>query len=211
MKILIIDDHALFSEVLRYLLRSMTDDQEYVEAENLKRLLDLSREHTEVGPILLDLHIGRTDGLVAIGDLQTLWQEKLIVIVTASERQEDIERAMAAGAASLTPKTVSSDGTVSALERVARGESYVPDLRKASGEAEKMVLRAPMTNRQLDILRLLAIGKTNRQVSKHLDIAENTVQAFLGDFKESWKQAAHRGGVRQGAKRNGEDPGLRRI
>ncbi|MEC8061003.1 MAG: response regulator transcription factor, partial [Pseudomonadota bacterium] len=92
--------------------------------------------------------------------------------VTASERQEDIERAMAAGAASFIPKTVSSDAMVSALERVARSESYVPDLSKASGEAKKMVLRAPMTNRQMDILRLLAIGK-------HLDIAENTVRVHL--------------------------------
>lgn len=179
MKVLIINDHALFREGLRYLLRSMTDDLEYVEAENLKRLPDLSREHPEVDLILLDLNIGGTDGLVAIGDLQTLWQETPIVIVTASERQEDIERAMAAGAASFIPKTVSSDAMVSALERVARGESYVPDLSKASGEAEKMVLRAPMTNRQMDILRLLAIGKTNRQIDKHLDIAENTVRVHL--------------------------------
>ncbi|MED5366502.1 MAG: response regulator transcription factor [Pseudomonadota bacterium] len=172
MKVHIIDDHALFREGLRYLLRSMTDDLEYVEAENLKRLPDLSREHPEVDLILLDLNIGGTDGLVAIGDLQTLWQETPIVNVTASERQEDIERGMAAGAASFIPKTVSSDAMVSALERVARGESYVPDLSKASGEAEKMVLRAPMTNRQMDILRLLAIGK-------HLDIAENTVRVHL--------------------------------
>ena len=179
MKVLIIDDHALFREGLRYLLCSMTVDLEYVEAENLKRLPDLSREHPEVDLILLDLNIGGTDGLVAIGDLQTLWQETPIVIVTASERQEDIERAMAAGAASFIPKTVSSDAMVSALERVARSESYVPDLSKASGKAEKVVLRAPMTNRQMDILRLLAIGKTNRQIGKHLDIAENTVRVHL--------------------------------
>ncbi len=179
MKVLIIDDHALFREGMRYLLRSMTDDLEYVEAENLKRLPDLSREHPEVDLILLDLNIGGTDGLVAIGDLQTLWHEKPIVIVIASERQKDIENAMAAGAASFIPKTVSSDAMVSALERVARGESYVPDLSKASGEAEKMVLRAPMTNRQMDILRLLAIGKTNRQIGKHLHIAENTVRVHL--------------------------------
>ncbi|MED5336934.1 MAG: LuxR C-terminal-related transcriptional regulator [Pseudomonadota bacterium] len=42
-----------------------------------------------------------------------------------------------------------------------------------------MVLRAPMTNRQMDILRLLAVGKTNRQIGKHLDIAENTVRVHL--------------------------------
>ena len=179
MKVLIIDDHALFPEGLRYLLRSMTDGLEYVEAENLKQLPDLSREHPEEDLILLDLNIGGIDGLVAIGDLQALWQETPIVIVAASKRQEDVERAMAAGAASFIPKTVSSDAMVSALERVARGESYVPDLSKARGEAEKMVLRAPMTNRQMDILRLLAIGKTNRQIGKHLDLAENTVHVHL--------------------------------
>ena len=96
----------------------------------------MSREHPEVDLILLDLNIDGTDGLVAIGDLQTLWHEKPIVIVIASERQKDIENAMAAGAASFIPKTVSGDDMVSALQRVARSESYVPDLSNASGEAE---------------------------------------------------------------------------
>ena len=50
----------------------MTDDLEYVEAENLKRLLDLSRDHPEVDLFLSDLNVGGTDGLVAIGDLQAL-------------------------------------------------------------------------------------------------------------------------------------------
>ena len=86
MKVVMIDDHALFREGLRYLLRSMTDNLEYVETEKLKRLPDLSPEHPEVDLILLDLNIGGTDGLVAVGDLQTLWQETPIVIVTASGR-----------------------------------------------------------------------------------------------------------------------------
>ena len=179
MKVLIIDDRALFGEGLKYLLRSVTDDLEYVEAENLKRLSDLSREDLEVDLFLLDLNIGATDSLVAIGDLQTLWRGTPIVIVTAPERQKDIERAMAAGAASFIPKTVSSDAMISALERVAGGESYVPGLSKASGEAKKMVLRARMTNRQMDILGRLAVDKTNRQIGKHLYIAENTVCVHL--------------------------------
>ena len=114
MKVLIIDDHALFREGLRYLLRSMTDDLEYVEAENLKRLPDLSREHPEVDLILLDLNIGGTDGLVAIGDLQTLWQETPIVIVTASERQEDIERAIRAKRDRNAPTYFAAQSTVQA-------------------------------------------------------------------------------------------------
>ena len=48
-----------------------------------------------------------------------------------------------------------------------------------------MVLRAPMTNRQMDILRLLAVGKTNRQIGKHLDIAENTVRVHLSAIFEN--------------------------
>ena len=56
-----------------------------------------------------------------------------------------------------------------------------------------MVLRAPMTNRQMDILRLLAIGKTNRQIGKHLDIAENTVHVHLSAiFKNLWERRAPR-------------------
>ena len=74
---------------------------------------------------------------------------------------------------------------VSALEPVARGESYVPDLSEANGKTEKIVLRAPITNRQTDILRLLAIGKFNCQIGKHLDIAEKNVRVHLSAILEN--------------------------
>ena len=109
MKVLIIDDHALFREGLRYLLRSMTDELEYLESENLSRLSDLAREHPHLDLILLDLNISGADGLNSLADIQKFWQNTPVVVVTASERQSDIDRALAAGAASFIPKTVSSD------------------------------------------------------------------------------------------------------
>lgn len=113
MKVLIIDDHALFREGLRYLLRSMTDELEYFESENLSRLSDLSREHPHLDLILLDLNISGADGLTSLVDIQKFWQNTPVVVVTGSESQSDIDRALAAGTASFIPKTVSSDIMIS--------------------------------------------------------------------------------------------------
>ena len=179
MKVLIIDDHALFREGLRYLLQSMTDELEYLESENLSRLSDLAREHPHLDLILLDLNISGADGLTSLADIQQFWQNTPVVVVTASERQSDIDRALAAGAASFIPKTVSSDVMISALTRVAKGETYVPDSARIETSGPPSYKRATMTDRQMDILRLLAVGKTNRQIGSQLDIAENTVRVNL--------------------------------
>ena len=179
MKVLIIDDHALFREGLRYLLQSMTDELEYLESENLSRLSDLAREHPHLDLILLDLNISGADGLTSLADIQQFWQNTPVVVVTASERQSDIDRALAAGAASFIPKTVSSDVMISALTRVAKGETYVPDSARIETSGPPSYKRATMTDRQMDILRLLAVGKTNRQIGSQLDIAENTVRVHL--------------------------------
>jgi DNA-binding NarL/FixJ family response regulator len=179
MKVLIIDDHALFREGLRYLLRSMTDELEYLESQNLSRLSDLAREHPHLDLILLDLNISGADGLTSLADIQKFWQNTPVVVVTASERQSDIDRALAAGAASFIPKTVSSDVMISALTRVAKGETYVPDSARIETSGPPSYKRATMTDRQMDILRLLAVGKTNRQIGSQLDIAENTVRVHL--------------------------------
>ena len=179
MKVLIIDDHALFREGLRYLLRSMTDELEYLESENLSRLSDLAREHPHLDLILLDLNISGADGLTSLADIQQFWQNTPVMVVTASERQSDIDRARVAGAASFIPKTVSSDVMISALTRVAKGETYVPDSARIETSGPPSYKRATMTDRQMDILRLLAVGKTNRQIDSQLDIAENTVRVHL--------------------------------
>ena len=179
MKVLIIDDHALFREGLRYLLRSMTDELEYLESENLSRLSDLAREHPHLDLILLDLNISGAGGLTSLADIQKFLQNTPVVVVTASERQSDIDRALAAGAASFIPKTVSSDVMISALTRVAKGETYVPDSARIETSGPPSYKRATMTDRQMDILRLLAVGKTNRQIGSQLDIAENTVRVHL--------------------------------
>jgi DNA-binding NarL/FixJ family response regulator len=139
----------------------------------------LAREHPHLDLILLDLNISGADGLTSLADIQKFWQNTPVVVVTASERQSDIDRALAAGAASFIPKTVSSDVMISALTRVAKGETYVPDSARIETSGPPSYKRATMTDRQMDILRLLAVGKTNRQIGSQLDIVENTVRVHL--------------------------------
>ena len=99
----------------------MTDELEYLEPKNLSRLSDLAREHPYRDLILLDLNISVADGLTSSADVQKFWPNKHVVVVTASGRQSDIDRALAASTASFIRKTVSSDVMISALTQLAKG------------------------------------------------------------------------------------------
>ncbi len=155
----------------------MTDELGYLESENLGRLSDLTREHPHLDVILLDLNISGANGLTSLADIQKFWQNTGVA-VTASERQSDIDRALAAGAASFIPKTVSSDVMISALTWVAKCETYLPDSARIETSGPPSYKRATMTDRQMDILRLLAVGKTDRQIGSQLGIA-NTARVHL--------------------------------
>ena len=137
----------------------------------------MTREHPHLDLILLDLNISGANGLTSLADIQKFWQNTGVA-VTASERQSDIDRALAAGAASFIPKTVSSDVMISALTRVAKCETYLPDSARIETSGPPSYKRATMTDRQMDILRLLAVGKTDRQIGSQLGIA-NTARVHL--------------------------------
>lgn len=185
-RVLLIDDHALFRSGVRLLLQRQPGVEVVAEAsdalEGIKRAKELVPDI-----ILLDLHMPGMSGLDAITLLREEVPQSHIIMLTVSEDSEDLTRALRAGAAGYLIKNIDAQVFVDALRRVMDGESVISNEMTARLVAS---LRQPridtpadhtekLTPRECDILGELALGMSNKEIARKLDLAESTVKIHL--------------------------------
>ena len=185
MRILIADDHPLFRDGLRSLLRAQ--GHEVVgEAHNGREAVDLART---LRPefVLMDVSMPELDGIAATRLIVAEMPDVKVVILTASDQDETLFEAIKAGAQGYLLKNLEADDFFALLDRAARGEpALTPVLaRKLLQEfakphaALKTAEDEPdaLTAREREVLELMVEGVTsNRQLAKRLDLSENTVK-----------------------------------
>jgi len=185
MRVLIADDHALFRDSLRTLLEAR--GVEVVgEAETGKEAVELARE-LRPDVVLMDLKMPGMDGLAATRMISAEMPEVKVVVLTASEDDEDLFEAVKSGALGYMFKDVRSDQFFELLEAASRGEpAFTPGLaRKLLREMSKPAGRAKqepevLTEREQEILELLVQGITsNKELAERLILSENTVKYHL--------------------------------
>ena len=185
MKILLADDHTLFREGLCYVLRDLAEDVSVLEAENFTRALEIAGERADLDLILVDLVMPDMDAFAGLEALKEKRPEVPIVVVSASEDRRQIMRAIDVGASGYLPKSMSSKIVISALRLVLSGGVYLPPSllrgpREAGGRgADRSRSPGGLTPRQLEVLRLLAEGKSNKEIAAALDISEGTVKLHV--------------------------------
>lgn len=190
MRILLVDDHTLFREALLHVLRQFDDATVVIEAATAKEAIRLAAHYHDLDLILLDLALPGFNGLWALPELHELRPTIPLVIVSASEEISDVRRALAGGAMGYIPKSSSSREMITALRLVLAGEVYVPpklltaleDLQTAPARAtvaadEEGV--GGLTPRQMEVLRLVGQGLSNKAICKRLDVAEGTVKLHV--------------------------------
>lgn len=181
MRILIADDHALFRDGLRHILYEIDKDAEVVEASDFDEVEEQISDDYDL--VLLDLNMpGRnpTDGVAAV---RAAAPTTPLIVVSANDTRKDISDAMRAGASGFLPKTSNADAMIDAIRRVLTGHVYLPpeDLIKnppapSDGSDPRL---ARLTNRQREVLRLLAQGKSNKEIAKMLNLVEGTVKVHV--------------------------------
>ena len=184
MKILVIDDHPLVSDALRHLARRLGPDATVLAAPRCDAGFDIAASHPEIDLVLLDLNLPGLSGVPALKEWRRRFPAVPVVVISASEEQPAVLAAMAAGAAGFIPKSSPSAVMLSALNLVLSGGRYVPSqaiegtrpLRRAVAEPVESL---GLTQRQLDVLRLLAQGKPNKLICRELGLAERTVKAHI--------------------------------
>ena len=186
-KVLLADDHALFREGLRLVLESLSDGPcQVVEASDFIHALAVLRSDSGVEIGLVDLNMPGMDGFSGIEALKRAHPDMFLVIVSASEEPGDVRRAMEAGAHGYIAKSSSSAAMMEAIRSVLNGDSFVspglsvPSLTNAGGnDPDEARIKQSLTPRQRDVLAMLRLGKSNKEIARDLNLAEITVKLHV--------------------------------
>lgn len=182
-RILVADDHPLFREGVVHSLQGYGDITVIGQADTSEEALRLARELLP-DVALLDIAMPERGGLAIAGEIAMACPATKIVMLTVSEHEDDLLTAFKAGARGYVLKGVSARDLVDIIRAVADGEVYVtPAL--AAGVLVEMTRGRPydplieLTDREREILQLVAKGLTNRQIGERMHLAEKTIKHYM--------------------------------
>src|SRR5947199_6892712 len=191
-RILIADDHPIVRDGLRKLL-SLEDDFEIAgEANDGREVLELIQEH-EPDILLLDLRMPNLDGLATLQAMQTTGKRTKTIILTASEDKNEFVQAMKLGCSGIVLKQTAPELIVKSIRKVYGGEIWLDshttaavmrqfaspaDIASASGPGKSRE-RSPLSQREREIVQLVAQGFKNKEMAEKMFISEQTVKNHL--------------------------------
>jgi len=176
-RVLIADDHPVVREGLAAILRSEPDIQVVAEATDGAHACALYDQYLP-DVLILDLRMPRKDGLQVVTELMTSRRPKpRIIVMTTYETEDDVRRALQAGAKSYLVKGALPEQILETVRRVAAGEALVPS--KIASVLTESLARPKLSPRELQVLRELAAGNSNKEIGQLHQITEHTVKAHV--------------------------------
>jgi DNA-binding NarL/FixJ family response regulator len=139
-------------------------------------------QHDKPDLMLLDLRMPGMDGICVLNALKRIERPPRVVVLTSFEKEEDIYRAIRAGAQGYLLKDTSESEMVAAIFAVSNGKRYIP--RHIAARLADRMMRADLTARELQTLELLAQGSTNKQIAETLNISDHTVRHHVNNIME---------------------------
>jgi two-component system nitrate/nitrite response regulator NarL len=185
-RILVADDHAIFRDGLRKLLEGADDVTIIGEASNGNECVKmLAKLKPDI--LLLDLRMPEKDGLGVLEEINFDSASTRVIVLTAAEDDRDVVRAMRLGARGVVLKQSASDLLLKSIRKVNEGEiwldnrmtSEVIDAFKKSSEAGQRREKPLLSDREKEIVQLVAQGFRNREIGEKLFISEQTVKNHL--------------------------------
>ena len=178
--IVIADDHAVVRQGLRLLLEAEDDLAVVGESSDIDQTSTLLRECTPA-VVLLDLHMGRELSLSALFELRSASPSTAVVILTMEDDPAFVAPAWNAGAAGYVLKEASRTDLVRAIRTVAKGGRYLDPA--IGGWALTSADDAALTDRELEVLRLVALGHTNSEIATRMYISPRTVETHRANLQ----------------------------
>lgn len=182
-RLLVADDH----EVVRCGLRSLLENTEIsviAEATSGTEAVELTFQHNP-DLVMLDVRMPNGDGLTALGHIKLERQDIPVLMFSAYDNPTYIARAVALGASGYVLKTAEADHILTAIRNCAAGENIWTrdELRRVTGALSTPRLKAdvevPLTQRESEVLRQLALGLTNKEIAQALGISYETVKEHV--------------------------------
>jgi DNA-binding NarL/FixJ family response regulator len=189
-RIMIVDDHALVRRGMAHVVRECFPEADVVETASAEEAIS-SMEQVSIDLALVDVRMPDTDGLDLLHTLRTRWESTPVIMLTTFDHANYVRRALAEGAAGYLLKDATPDDLQQAIKVALSGGGNVLSPRVIQNLFESMDENASdeskshrrpassLTQRETDILALLAEGRSNRDISRALYLSEKTVKAHL--------------------------------
>jgi DNA-binding NarL/FixJ family response regulator len=188
--VLIVDDHAVVRQGVR---ASLDAREEFAVVGEAESGAEAVRRVADVVPdvVLMDLLMPDMDGVEATRQIKRLSPRTQVVVLTSHHDDDHIFPALRAGAISYLLKSVKMDELAEAVRRAAQGEAtlhprvaarVIQELQGAKGDRDTLNPFAELTDRELEILKLIATGMTNHEMTTQLVISEHTVKGHVSNI-----------------------------
>lgn len=172
-QVLIVDDHVMVAQGLTTLLESQSDIRVIGRANNGREAITLFRQY-QPDVVLMDLRMPEMGGVEATTAICAEFKQARIIVLTTYDGDEDIYRGLRAGAKGYLLKDAEAQELLSAIRTVHAGQQYIPPIVGAK-LVERMSI-PELSDRELEVLNLMARGRNNHEISTDLFISKSTVK-----------------------------------
>ena len=179
--VLVVDDHALVRRGVANIINQEPDLHVVAEAGNGIEAIAAYELH-QPDVTLLDLRMPEMEGVEVVRQIRARDPQALVIVLTTYDTDDEIARALRAGAKAYALKDISADDLVGCIRHVLAGRTYIAPA--AAAKLAEGVTRVQLTPREMSTLKLVADGKANKEIATALSISERTVKTHLAHLFE---------------------------
>jgi two-component system NarL family response regulator len=196
--VLLADDHTIVRNGVSQILTEQPDIEVVAQAPDGATAVALyRRERPDVS--LIDLRMPSLDGVQVVEQIRREHPDAVLVVLTTFDTEDDVERALMAGAKAYLLKDVSPADLVACVRTVHHGGTWVSPT--VASKLVARMTRVQLTQREMSVLRLVAVGKANREIGESLNISEGTVKIHLSHLFEKLGAASRTEAVAKAVER----------
>jgi DNA-binding NarL/FixJ family response regulator len=197
-RVLLVDDHSLLRTGVANIINQEADLEVVAEAANGRDAIDAFLAHRP-DVVLMDLRMPEMEGVEAVRRIREIDPHARVIVLTTYDADEDIARALQAGAKAYILKDIAADALIACVRDVLAGKTYLAPA--AAAKLAERVTQVQLTPRELAALRLLANGHSNKEIATTLEISERTVKSHLAHLFDKLQVTSRTEAVRVATRR----------